>query len=64
MEKLKKKELLIMTEEKAITKKVTFNMDENIHKRVKQLALDKGCTATDLFNEWVVEALEKEEKRS
>lgn len=53
-----------MTEEKAITKKVTFNMDENIHKRVKQLALDKGCTATDLFNEWVVEALEKEEKRS
>ncbi len=52
-----------MTEKKAI-KKVTFNMDETIHKRVKQLALDKETTVTTLFNDWIIEALEKEEKRS
>lgn len=43
-------------------KRVNFNLDEDIHIRVKHLALDKKTTATELFTKWILKGLEKEEK--
>lgn len=40
--------------------KVTFNINKNIKKQVKQMALDKDTTATVLYNEWILEGMKKE----
>lgn len=42
--------------------RVNFNLDEDIHRRVKQVALDNGTTATKLYTKWTLEGLEKAEK--
>ena len=44
--------------------RITFNIDKSTKTRIQQLALDKETTVTNLFNDWIIEALEKEEKRS
>ena len=38
-------------------KQVCFNLEESIIKRVKQLALDKETTATELYTEWITDGL-------
>ena len=43
-----------------VNEKVTFNINRNIKKQVKQLALDKETTATKLYNEWILEGMKKE----
>lgn len=43
-------------------KRVNFNLDEDVHIRVKQVALDNRTTATELFTKWTLEGLEKAEK--
>ena len=49
-------ELLTMEKEK-----VTFNIDKNVKKQVKVIASIKGITATELYNKWILEGIEKEE---
>ena len=43
-----------------VNEKVTFNINRNVKKQVKQLALDKETTATKLYNEWILEGMKKE----
>lgn len=43
-----------------VKKRVNFNLDEDVHLQVKQLALDKKTTATALYTKWILEAIEKE----
>lgn len=43
-----------------VLEKVTFNINKNVKKQVKQMALDKETTATDLYNEWIIEGMKKE----
>ena len=38
-------------------KQVCFNLEESIIKQVKQLALDKDTTATELYTGWVKDGL-------
>ena len=52
-----------MENEKAKKTRVNFNLDENIHMRVKRLALENRTTATKLYSKWAIEGLEKEEKK-
>ena len=40
--------------------KVTFNINKNIKKQVKQIALDKETTSTKLYNKWILEGMKKE----
>ena len=40
--------------------KVTFNINKNIKKQVKQIALDNDTTATKLYNKWILEGMKKE----
>lgn len=40
--------------------KVTFNINKNIKKQVKQLALDNDTTATKLYNKWILEGMKNE----
>ena len=40
--------------------RVNFNIDEDLHFQLKQLALDKRTTVTDLLTSWIIEAIEKE----
>ena len=43
-----------------VNEKVTFNINRNVKKQVKQLALDKETTATKLYNKWILEGMKKE----
>ncbi len=43
-----------------VNEKVTFNINKNIKKQVKQLALDNETTATKLYNKWILEGMKKE----
>lgn len=46
----------------AENKKISFNIDEDIHMRAKRLALDRRTSVTKLYNEWIKKELEKAEK--
>lgn len=41
-------------------KQVCFNLEENLIKQVKQLALDKDTTATEIYTQWIINGLKKE----
>lgn len=43
-----------------VKKRVNFNLEENVHHQLKQIALDNKTTVTDLLTKWIVEAIEKE----
>lgn len=43
-----------------VKKKITFNLEENIIKKVKQMALDKDTTATELYTKWIIKGIENE----
>ena len=45
-------------------KQVTFNLEENIIKRVKQLALDNDTTATEIYTISITEYLQRVDKQS
>lgn len=38
-------------------KQVSFNLEETLHLKAKQLALDKGKTVTDLYTKWIKDGL-------
>ena len=40
--------------------RVDFNLDEDIKKRVKDLAYQKDTTATELYTKWIMQGLERE----
>ena len=40
--------------------RLTFNIEKDIKQRIKQLALDKETTTTDLCVKWISDGLEKE----
>lgn len=40
--------------------KISFNIDETTKKKVKVIASIKGVTATELYNKWILEGIEKE----
>lgn len=40
--------------------RLTFNIEKDIKQRIKQLALDRETTTTDLCVKWISEGLEKE----
>lgn len=42
--------------------RVVFNMDSNLKRQVKQLALDKNTSATQLYVQWIKEGLKKENR--
>ena len=42
------------------TKRVNFDLEEDLHFQLKQLALDKRTTVKDLLTSWIIEAIEKE----
>lgn len=46
---------LVMT-----TKRVNFNIDEDLYIELKHLALDKRTTITDLLTELIVREIERE----
>lgn len=43
-----------------VKKKITFNLEENIIKKVKQMALDKDTTSTELYTKWIIKGIENE----
>ena len=40
--------------------RVNFNIDKDLHYKVKKLALEKDTTATNLYIKWTIEGLERE----
>lgn len=40
--------------------KISFNIEESTKKKVKVIASLKGVTATELYNTWILEGIEKE----
>lgn len=40
--------------------KISFNIEESTKKKVKVIASLKGITATELYNKWILEGIEKE----
>lgn len=40
--------------------RVDFNLDEDIKKRVKDLAYHRDTTATELYTKWIMEGLKRE----
>ena len=40
--------------------KISFNIDETTKKKVKVIASLKGVTATELYNKWILEGIDKE----
>ena len=40
--------------------KISFNIEETTKKKVKVIASIKGITATELYNKWIEEGIEKE----
>ena len=45
-------------------KKISFNLDEDIHFKVKEIALKNRTTATEIYTNWIKEGLEKETKQT
>ena len=45
-------------------KKISFNLDEDIHFKVKDIALKNRTTATEIYTNWIKEGLEKETKQT
>lgn len=43
-----------------VKEKISFNIEENTKKKVKVIASIKGTTATELYNKWILEGIEKE----
>ena len=43
-------------------KKVSFNIDKDLHWKAKQLALDNKTSITELYNKFIKEGIEKLEK--
>jgi predicted transcriptional regulator len=41
-------------------KKISFNIDEDVHYKVKELALKNRTTVTEIYTKWIKESLEKE----
>ena len=41
-------------------KKISFNIDEDVHYKVKELALKNRTTVTEIYTKWIKERLEKE----
>ena len=41
-------------------KRVNFDLEEDLHFQLKQLALNKRTTVTDLLTEWIIKEIEKE----
>ena len=46
------------------TIRVNFNLDEDIHFQVKQLALNKHTTATELYRKWISDGMKKETEQT
>lgn len=44
--------------------KVTFNIDKDLKKQVKQIALDNDVTATELYVKWIKKGVQAETKQS
>lgn len=44
--------------------KISFNIDKDTRKQVKQIALDKETTATELYNKWILEGIKRETKQA
>ena len=42
------------------TKRVNFNLDEDIYIELKHLALDKRTTVTDLLTDLIIKEIKKE----
>jgi len=42
------------------TKRVNFNLDEDLYIKLKHLALDKRTTVTDLLTEWIIREVERD----
>ena len=40
--------------------KVTFNIDKDLKKQVKQIALDNDVTATELYLKWIKKGVRAE----
>ena len=45
-------------------KKVSFNLDEDIHFRVKEIALKNRTTVTEIYTKYIMEGIERETKQS
>lgn len=41
-------------------KKVSFNLDEDLHFKAKELALKQRTTVTEIYTKWIKEGLKKE----
>ena len=41
-------------------KKVSFNLDEDIHYKAKEIALKNKTTLTSLYIKWIEEGMKKE----
>ena len=48
---------------KKTTNRVTFNLDKELHLKLKQLALDKNTNVTTILVNWITENLDKEEMK-
>lgn len=48
---------------KKTTNRVTFNLDKELHIKLKQLALDKNTNVTTILVNWITENLDKEEMK-
>ena len=47
-----------------VKKRVSFDIEEDIKLQVKQLALDKKTTATELYTKFIVEGLKRETEQT
>ena len=45
-------------------KKISFNLDEDVHFKVKEIALKNRTTATEIYTNWIMEGLKKETEQS
>lgn len=43
--------------------RVNFNIDKDLHYKVKKLALELDTTATKLYVQWTIEGLEREKQK-
>lgn len=43
-----------------VKKKISFNIEEDIHFKVRELALKNRTTATEIYSKWIKEGLKKE----
>lgn len=40
--------------------KISFNIEKDVKKQVKQIALDKDITATELYVKWIKKGIKQE----